>query len=276
MNHLMVARTKYICILNLLQRPRVAIVKASALCDNAPMNRWASEDSLDPSKRAFFRISEVAQVFGLTVQTIHFWLKTGRIRQHQRTSGRGNYMIPRAEFVRLLREAGLESPGLWERPRARVLLIDDDRAIREMAQDASRSRLCPIELRTAATIEDGLLLAAEFRPDVIVVDYFFSRDRLRGDQALAFIRKAKWTRAVKVIAVVNNRGIAARMLRGGANGVLLKPFELGELKDAIALQTSTGRERGGEGEATPRRAKAALPSSGSSARRAPDHSEASS
>lgn len=202
------------------------------------MNRWATEDSLQPNQRTHFRISEVAQVFGLTVQTIHFWLKTGRIRRYQRTSGQGSYMIPRAEFIRLLREAGLESPGLWERPRARVLLIDDDRLIREMAQDAAKSRLCPMEVRTAATAEDGLLLAAEFRPDVIVLDYFFSRDRLRGDQALAFIRKAKRTRSLRVIAVANDRRILQRMVRAGANGILLKPFDLGELREAIALQAA--------------------------------------
>lgn len=240
------------------------------------MNRWATEDSLEPSRRTHFRISEVAQVFGLTVQTIHFWLKTGRIRRYQRTSGQGSYMIPRAEFVRLLCEAGLESPGLWERPRARVLLIDDDRLIREMAQEASRTRLCPMMVRTAATVEDGLLLAVEFRPDIIVLDYFFSRDRLRGDQALAFIRKAKRTRNLKVIAIAQNRRIAAKMVRAGANGVLLKPFDLEELKEAIAIQTSTRRAGAGEGGSIPGRSTEAPPLSDSSGRRARGRSGASS
>ncbi len=205
------------------------------------MNRWSSEDSLDPGKRAFFRISEVAQVFGLTVQTIHFWLKTGRIRRYQRTSGQGNYMIPRAEFSRLLRDAGLECPGVWEKPRVRVLLIDDDCHVREVAQGAARNHKLSMELLTASTAEDGLLLAGEFRPDVILLDYFLPKDGLRGDQALAFIRKAKLTRKLKVIAVAGDRRTATRMLKAGANGVLLKPFSIGELREAILSQVTVGR-----------------------------------
>jgi CheY-like chemotaxis protein len=240
------------------------------------MNRWASEDSLDPSKRAYFRISEVAQVFGLTVQTIHFWLKTGRIRRYQRTSNKGNYMIPRAEFVRLLREADLESPGLWEKSRVRVLLIDDDRSIRELAQEAARSHHQPLELITAVTVEDGLLLASEFMPDIILLDYFLTKDGLRGDQALAFIRKAKRIRALRVIAVANNRRIAARMLNAGANSVLLKPFDLGEFREAIFAQAAIGRQPVGKGTPIPRKWKASRPSSGSSVRPALDHIEVSS
>jgi len=240
------------------------------------MNRWASEDSLDPNKRAYFRISEVAQVFGLTVQTIHFWLKTGRIRRYQRTSNKGNYMIPRAEFVRLLRAADLESPGLWEKSRVRVLLIDDDRSIRELAQEAARNRHQPLELITAVTVEDGLLLASEFMPDIILLDYFLTKDGLRGDQALAFIRKAKRIRTLRVIAVANNRRIAARMLSAGANSVLLKPFDLGEFREAIFAQAAIGRHSAGKGSSIPRKEKAARPSSDSSAHLAPDHIEASS
>ena len=201
--------------------------------DDAPVNLWYSQDSLDPSKRTYFRISEVAQLFGLTVQTIHFWLKTGRIRRHQRTSRTGSYMIPRSEVVRLLRKAGRKATGLWQEQRVRVLLIDDSRAIREFAQHAARSRHKPMDLVTASTVEDGLLLAGEFRPDVILLDYLFPKDRLRGDQALAFIRKAKQIRKSKVIAVAGDRHIASIMVKAGANGVLLKPFGLYEFRNAI-------------------------------------------
>jgi CheY-like chemotaxis protein len=208
-----------------------------------PVARSDPRGSWDPRERPF-SISEVARFFDVTVQAVHLWMKTGRIRRQQRTSKRGNYLIPRSEVVRLLESAGREVRGLWKRPRVRVLVIDDDRSIREMVEDASRSRVQPMEVRTAANAEDGLLLAAGFSPDVILLDYFTKEGRLRGDHALAFIRKAKLIQKVRVIAIADDRRIASKMLKAGANGVLIKPFGLDEFRNAIFGNTTTAHNVG--------------------------------
>lgn len=204
----------------------------------------AGQALLSPARRTHFKISEVAQCFQVTVQTVHFWLRTGRIRRSSRTSVKGTHLIPRGEFVRILEEAGREVPGLWERSRTKVLVIDDDRGIRELATHVARSRRMPLHLKVAETIEDGLLLAAQFGPEVIFLDTSFPKDKLRGDQGLAFIRGTKLLRKVRVVALVNNAKTGEGMLRGGADAFLLKPFTLEEFRGAVTVP-SKDRELAG-------------------------------
>lgn len=92
-----------------------------------------TRDLLEPAGRSFFKISEVALLLGKPVQTLHTWLKVGKIRQPDRLSRAGPYLIPRSEVARLLEAAGREVPGLWQRSRVRVLFIDDDPMLRELA-----------------------------------------------------------------------------------------------------------------------------------------------
>ncbi len=194
-------------------------------------------------ERASFSITELARVFGVTVQAVHQWLKNGKLRGVTRTSARGNYRIPRREFVRLLRESGRSVPGIWEEPsppRLKLLFIDDDPQIRRLVKDFSECRWIPLEAKTAPTVEDGIVLAAQFLPDVIFLDYFFADDRLRGDQALAFIRGAKARRKVRVVGMSCHARIGRKMLEAGADGFLRKPFTLGALKEAILAQTARG------------------------------------
>ncbi len=192
-------------------------------------------------ERDSFTITELAGVFGLTVQAIHQWLRIGRIRRVTRTSKKGHYRIPRPEFVRLLKESGRSVRGLWEKPRkrlAKVLLIDDSRHIRVMVREGAGSSLLPFDIKTAPNAEDGIVLAAQFLPDVIVLDYFFGNDRLQGDQALAFIRKAKAIRRTRIIAVDSDPRIGRKMLDAGADDFLRKPFSLGKLRESVVRQTT--------------------------------------
>lgn len=193
----------------------------------------------NPEERPF-SISEVAKLFGVTVQAVHLWIKSGRLRKRTRTSERGTYQIPRSEVVRLLEAAGREVPGLWERRFAKVLVIDDDPGIRKLVLAAGRRPAFPMTVEAASSVEDGIVLAARFQPDVILLDAAFSKDLLSGLEGLAFIRHATLIRKSKVIALVDHSRTAARFLKAGAEGVLQKPFGLSDLRSAIyrALKSS--------------------------------------
>jgi excisionase family DNA binding protein len=193
------------------------------------------------AKRSHFKVSEAAVLFGVHIQTVHFWLKNRKIRHVERTSSGGTYLIPRSEVVRLLAESGSEVAGLWSRPRARVLLIDDDPGIRRLALAAARAPKMPMRLKVAQSVEDGLLLAAMFKPEVILLDTSFPKDKMRGDQGLAFIRGTKLLRNVRVVAMVDHPDVGAGMLRGGADAFLQKPFGLSDFRDVIELMRSKGR-----------------------------------
>ncbi|HEV3027809.1 MAG TPA: response regulator [Planctomycetota bacterium] len=209
-------------------------------------------------RKSYYRISEVAQLFGLTVQTLHYWIKSGRIRRHVRRSATGVFRIPRAELVRLLATFGREVPGLWEKPRPKVLLIEDDPGIQSFCRAAARSRKLPLRLKTASSIEEGLLLAAKFEPTVILLDTTFPRNQLGAEEGLRFIRRTKLLGKVRVVALVHRSHLAAGMIRGGADAVLLKPFGLRELRSAIAQEAQQERGAGTAPPVSPRRRRAGL------------------
>lgn len=195
-------------------------------------------------ERSRFTITEVARVFGVTVQAVHHWIEVGRVRRATRVSRKGQYRIPRQEFVRLLREAGRSVPGLWELLRARrttkVLYIDDNAQIRLLVEEIARCRGMPFVAKTAPNVEDGIILAAQFLPEVIFLDYFFAEGRLRGDQALSFIRKAKAIRKVKVVGVSMDLQIGRKLMAAGADGFLRKPFGVADFRESILEQTARG------------------------------------
>ncbi len=197
-------------------------------------------------ERKLFTITEVARVFGVTVQAVHHWIRVGRIRRATRLSRTGEYRIPRREFVRLLREGGRSVAGLWEAPEAhglKVLYIDDNAQIRRLVEEIGRCSDMPFVAKTAPNVEDGIILAAQFLPDVIFLDYFFAKGRLRGDQALAFIRKAKAISKVKVVGVSMAPRIGRKMMAAGADGFLEKPFGVTEFRESILEQTARASRR---------------------------------
>ncbi len=183
--------------------------------------------------RPQYKLSEVAPLFGVTVQSIHYWIRSGRVRQVDRTSTRGTYLIPREELVRMLSDAGLEVKGLWQRTRVKVLLVEDDARVRSFAAQASRSSRFPFDLKTATTVEDGLVAAARFGPGVLLLDTTFPAGRMRADQGLRFLRGTKELRGLRVVALVTHPRAGDAMKRAGANSYLLKPFGLDELREAV-------------------------------------------
>lgn len=184
-------------------------------------------------QKKLFKVPELARFLGLTPQAIHFRLDHGAIRGVKRTSSAGHYLIPREEVVRLLKQAGCEVPGVWTRVRMRILVIDEYEPIRRIMGAAFRKPELRLEVRTAETAEDGLVLAAMYKPHVIVVDYALKDGHLQGDQAVELIRRAKAFRKVKVIAMAAGARAGKKMISAGADILLEKPFGLEELRRAI-------------------------------------------
>lgn len=181
-------------------------------------------------------------LLGLSIQGIHLWIRKGEIRRHTRTSKRGGYRIPRSELIRLLRLAGREIPGLWTRPRTKVLLIGQDVLIRKLARSAFGYPPGAVRLKTAACPEDGLMLTALFRPDVILLAPSHPAGGMTSEQALAFIRRAKSLKGVRVFAVSVKDGAAWRVRASGADAVSARPSTPRELRDVLLER---GLERSG-------------------------------
>lgn len=114
----------------------------------------------------------------------------------------------------------------------KVLLVDDEDDIRKIGALSLRS-VGRMECLTAATAEEGLVLARAHQPDVILMDMMMPG--MDGLGALAALRADEALRGVPVIfmtAKVQRREIE-HYLEVGASGVIQKPFDPMRLADEI-------------------------------------------
>ncbi len=112
----------------------------------------------------------------------------------------------------------------------RILIVDDEQGYR----DPLRSMLSREghEVRAAATGREALEIAADFAPEVVIVDWML-RDYRNGPELVETLRQR--TPQAKTILIT---GYPAATLEARAAGIpacqfLAKPFTLGQLTAAI-------------------------------------------
>jgi DNA-binding NarL/FixJ family response regulator len=141
------------------------------------------------------------------------------------------------------------------------VLIADDHAVVRAGLSQLLATFPEVELvAVAADGEEAVALAAEHRPDVVLMD--LEMPVLDGIDATRQIRAAQPEVAVVVLTSFSDRDRILRALDAGAAGYLLKDAEPSELARAIDAAAR------GEAPLDPKAARALL-----SARRAPDATE---
>ncbi|HEX6139957.1 MAG TPA: response regulator transcription factor [Candidatus Limnocylindria bacterium] len=122
----------------------------------------------------------------------------------------------------------------------RVLLVDDDRSLLELLADYLRRQ--GHEVRAAATGQEGITVAAEWQPDLVLLDV--TMPGLDGWQVLSRLRSASPVPVIMLTA----RGDEPEILRGFAGGTddyVTKPFsfaQLGARIKAVLDRSPRGRE----------------------------------
>jgi CheY-like chemotaxis protein len=115
----------------------------------------------------------------------------------------------------------------------RVLLIDDDPEVREVAQ-ISLELMAGWQVLAAESGAEGVARAAAEQPDVILLDVIMPD--MDGPATLAALRAAAATRHIPVVLLSGtvHDAEAAHYERLGAVGVIGKPFDAITLADQIA------------------------------------------
>jgi DNA-binding NarL/FixJ family response regulator len=113
----------------------------------------------------------------------------------------------------------------------RIVVVDDAALVRAaMARFAQAAG--HIVVATAAVADEGLALAVELAPDVVVVD-----GRLPPDGAVAFITRLRaggYLAAIVVIAALDEMRLVRAAVAAGATGALLRPILPGGVATALA------------------------------------------
>jgi len=183
------------------------------------------------AEKQVFTTGEAAELCKVSQQTIIRCFDAGRL-QGFRVPGSRFRRIPRAELIRFMKENDIPT-DVFEDPTTRVLVVDDDRRILEMFEDAFADDR-RFTLRTASNGYDAGLLTEQFKPDVVLLDYMLPDingnivcERIRMNPSLSN------TRIIIVSGVINQSEID-QMLKLGADDFVKKPFDVFALIDRIA------------------------------------------
>lgn len=105
-----------------------------------------------------------------------------------------------------------------------ILVIDDEAQIRKLLEITLESNQYIVQ--QAATGKDGLIMAANHPPDLIVLDLGLPDES--GHAVLLKLREW-YTNPVIILSVQSNEEDIIKALDNGANDYLIKPFRTGEL-----------------------------------------------
>ena len=117
----------------------------------------------------------------------------------------------------------------------KVLIVDD----KEENRNVARLMLEPIgfSIKEAVNGEDGLIIAEAWKPEIVLMDV--AMPILDGHKASRILKKRRWGKGVKIIAVSASTMDEARktMLENGADAFIKKPYREWELLKEIARCT---------------------------------------
>ena len=117
--------------------------------------------------------------------------------------------------------------------KKRILVVDDTKDVLQVV--SRRLQSWGYEAITAESGEDGLRVAEEQVPDLILLDIMMPK--LKGREVCARLKANLKTQKIPVI-FLTALGLADHVKAGmdlGADDYIVKPFEPAELKDRIAI-----------------------------------------
>ena len=113
-----------------------------------------------------------------------------------------------------------------------ILVIDDEVQIRKLLQITLQSN--DYQVQEAATAKEGLILAANHPPDLILLDLGLPDED--GNSVLKKLRQW-YTKPIIIISVQSHEEDIVQALDNGANDYIVKPFRTGELLARIRSAT---------------------------------------
>lgn len=175
--------------------------------------------------KSVFTTFEAAKICHVSPLSIINWVNAGRLAAF-RTPG-GHRRIRRDDLVRFMRENGMPIPEELREGsgRPRVLVVDDESAIREVIAEHLTLRAKPYEVMTAANGFEAGRMVATWRPDVVLLD--LRMPGLDGFQVCRTIKADPETSSTVVLAMTGyyTPETEARILECGAQRCFAKPVE---------------------------------------------------
>jgi excisionase family DNA binding protein len=182
---------------------------------------------------------EAADLLGVAVRTVQLWVESGVLRAWKTAGGHRRIARDSVEALLASRARAIADPALEVAREAktagpfRVLVVEDDPALRLLFELTLTSWDLPIEVDLADNGFAALLRIGEQRPDLLITD--LNMPGMDGFSMLRHLRQSEQWRDLPVIAV-SALGAADVAARGGLPAdvrLFGKPVPFAEIEQLI-------------------------------------------
>ena len=181
--------------------------------------------------KSVYTTGEAAEICKVSQQTIIRCFDSGRLKGF-RVPGSRFRRIPREALVAFMRENNIPLDRL-DGGKKRVLIVDDDAEIVDLFVDVLE-RDGRFDVQAASTGYTAGLLSAEFKPDVVVLDYMLPD--VNGNVVCRTMRAKPEFADTKILIVsgVVNQDEIDDLIESGADEFVKKPFDIEKMVARIA------------------------------------------
>ncbi|MBI2930380.1 MAG: response regulator [Planctomycetes bacterium] len=195
-------------------------------------------------EKKIYTVAEAAREFGRTEEEIREAIRSG-ILSAELSHNIGDYLIRSQDLATFLKITQKEIPAT---PRQKILIIDDEVNFANVVK-LELERDARLSVRYASWGRDGIRMAQEFKPDLVLIDFMLPDTT--GDEVLASIRDLQAFRNTKVVvysahtreAIAQHPNLEERLRSMGADEFMSKSAGLRALiikvYSLLGLETNT-------------------------------------
>ena len=160
------------------------------------------------------------------------WIKKGRLKAWRLPGG--HYRVERDVFKAFLLAHDMPlDRGVFGSDTRRILVIDDEFSILEIASRALQQLGDDVTVATASDGFEAGLQVATFKPDLLLLDLMMPR--MNGFEVCRLVRKNPATAHTKILVITafGSHENLQRALEAGADDFMHKPVDLEQLKAKV-------------------------------------------
>ncbi|MBT3258296.1 MAG: response regulator [Deltaproteobacteria bacterium] len=168
-----------------------------------------------------FTVPQAAKYCAIGRVTLWKYVKSGELKASL-TPG-GHYRILKKDLEAFARQKGMYPLANYKPPGKRILIVDDDPAIREIIEKTLSAY--QYETETAAEGFEAGVKVPTFQPNLIILDIHMSGKD--GFEVCRQIKQNPATAHIKILIITgyDSEENQNRTISEGADGYLAKPFE---------------------------------------------------
>ena len=185
------------------------------------------------ARRKSLSTGDIARFCQVTPATVVNWIKAGKLEVY--TTPGGQYRMETDAFVEFLEENKFPIPEQFQTAaQRRVLIVDDDPEILELATEALAERLPTVTIETSSDGYDALLAIGSFKPHVVILDLMMPR--VDGAEVCRRLRANHETRNIFIVAVSGlsaDNELVRKVKRTGVDEFFTKPLNFSEVAEKL-------------------------------------------